>query len=148
MYLFLINIHLKNYFFLFFSPVRKRKHRSSKHQHHQSGNVKRQKQEQSQYWTAEKKRTVGVVEPRVVVRIPKKHLSEDSTVLVFLNFLFHFDVKAVFSNVKDWQKYQTTYFTLYLLCLFSTFLCFENTIIIFFILYLESLNLPKTKINT
>ena len=73
--------------------MRKRKHRSSKHQHHQSGNVKcenvkcgnvkRQKQEQSQYWTAEKKRTVGVVEPRVVVRIPKKHLSEDSTVLVF-----------------------------------------------------------------
>lgn len=80
---FLINIQLKNYFMLFFSPVRKRKHRSSKHQHHQSGNVKRQKQEQSQYWTAEKKRTVGVVEPRVVVRIPKKHLSEDSTVLVF-----------------------------------------------------------------
>ena len=93
MYLFLMNIQLKNYFFLFFSPVRKRKHRSSKHQHHQSGNVKRQKQEQSQYWTAEKKRTVGVVEPRVrpccpdPVRIPKKHLSEDSTVLVFfLNF--------------------------------------------------------------
>ena len=91
MYLFLMNIQLKNYFFLFFSPVRKRKHRSSKHQHHQSGNVKRQKQEQSQYWTAEKKRTVGVVEPRVrpccpdPVRIPKKHLSEDSTVLVFFS---------------------------------------------------------------
>ena len=89
MYLFLMNIQLKNYFFLFFSPVRKRKHRSSKHQHHQSGNVKRQKQEQSQYWTAEKKRTVGVVEPRVrpccpdPVRIPKKHLSEETTVLVF-----------------------------------------------------------------
>ena len=61
--------------------MRKRKHRSSKH--HQSGkDVKRQKQEQgeeqqqSQYWTAEKKRTVGIVEPRVVIRIPKKHLNE------------------------------------------------------------------------
>ena len=77
-------------FSLFFSPMRKRKHRSSKH--HQSGkDTKRQKQEQqqSQYWTAEKKRTVGVVEPRVVVRIPKKHLNEPNSNplwYVFVNF--------------------------------------------------------------
>ena len=76
-----------------FSPSRKRKHKNSKHNNtnqtnqnnlpaasstHSSDN-KHDFQNKSQYWSevAEKKRTIGIVEPRVIPRISKKPLGTE-----------------------------------------------------------------------